>query len=648
MVDGARQPIEVFFSYSRKDKELRDELDTHLALLKRRGVTTWHDCQIVAGSEWEEEINRRIKTADIVLLLISSDFIASNYCYEKELPDILQRHEAREAYVIPVLLRSVSSGWKQLPFAKLQICPSGGLPVTQWKDRDAAFADVAESIEEAVNKLLEKRDQERQEQAKARWRQEEEQQQEAEIVKAGKLGEPAYPAETSLSGGSQRVGQKEEIVLPPLQIPSPKKNQKEEQRLSSPRKKLTSSDFAEVLKESETAYSRKTGKSLSDIQRSILQGAWQGWTYERIASFNKTSTVRIEQSASRLWEILSDVLKEKVTKTTFRSTMKRKLQESSSPRLVREPRPSQSIQPWKQVSSFFAHKGWVNAIAINRDSRTLVTGGQDCSVKAWSLQTGECIRIFGGILWDKPHTKPVQGVMVSPNCDFLVSASEDWTVKVWNLSNGKQRCKPLEHRSSVHSVAISPDSQIIASGCSDQTVKIWRVSDGQCCRTFGRHSGSINSLGFSPDGKWLVSASEDKTVKIWDLPTGQLSTSLPEYTSSAKYTVFSADGRFLAIIYADRTIKILDFHRGEELYEISGEAVSIASDSKILACALDKEIKIWNLLSGELISSFKGGAGFIRCLSFSPRNQHHYTLVSSHDEIIKVWQVEYSKVLPTK
>jgi TIR domain len=163
MVDAARQPIEVFFSYSRKDKELRDELDIHLALLKRRGVTTWHDRQIVAGSEWEEEIDRRIKTADIVLLLISSDFIASSYCYEKELPDILKRHEAGEAYVIPVLLRPVA-GWKQSPFAKLQICPTGGLPVTQWKDRDAAFVDVADSIEEAVNKLLEKRDRQRQEQ----------------------------------------------------------------------------------------------------------------------------------------------------------------------------------------------------------------------------------------------------------------------------------------------------------------------------------------------------------------------------------------------------------------------------------------------------------------------------------------------------
>jgi flagellar biosynthesis GTPase FlhF len=178
MVDGARQPIEVFFSYSRKDKELRDELDTHLALLKRRGVTTWHDCQIVAGSEWEQEINRRIETADIILLLISSDFIASNYCYEKELPDILSRHEAGEAYVIPVLLRPVA-GWKQSPFAKLQICPAGGLPVTQWNDRDAAFVNVADSVEEAVNQLLEKRDrrqqeQQRQEQEKLRQAQEQE------------------------------------------------------------------------------------------------------------------------------------------------------------------------------------------------------------------------------------------------------------------------------------------------------------------------------------------------------------------------------------------------------------------------------------------------------------------------------------------
>jgi GUN4-like/TIR domain len=161
MVGMAQQPIEVFFSYSREDKPLRDKLEIHLSSLKRQGViSAWHDRQIVAGSEWEEEIDRHMRTADIILLLISPDFVASKYCYEIELPDAIARHEAGEAYVVPILLRPVA-GWKRLPFAKLQVYPSGGKPITEWRNQDSAFVDVAEGIQVAVDQLLEKRDRER-------------------------------------------------------------------------------------------------------------------------------------------------------------------------------------------------------------------------------------------------------------------------------------------------------------------------------------------------------------------------------------------------------------------------------------------------------------------------------------------------------
>jgi formylglycine-generating enzyme required for sulfatase activity len=153
----AQKPIEVFFSYSREDKPLRDKLDKHLRSLKRLGVIkSWHDREILAGAEWEEEINHHIQTADIILLLISPDFIDSEYCYDIELPDAMARHEADEAYVVPILLRPVAS-WTKMPFAKLQVYPSGGKPVTQWSDQDNAFVDVTEGIEKAVNQLLESR-----------------------------------------------------------------------------------------------------------------------------------------------------------------------------------------------------------------------------------------------------------------------------------------------------------------------------------------------------------------------------------------------------------------------------------------------------------------------------------------------------------
>jgi TIR domain len=134
-VSMEQQPIEVFFSYSREDKRLRDKLDIHLSSLKRRGViSSWHDRQIVAGSEWEEEIDHHMQTADIILLLVSSDFVNSKYCYEIELPIVMARHQAKEAYVVPILLRPVA-GWEGLPFAKLQVYPSGGKAVTKWSNK---------------------------------------------------------------------------------------------------------------------------------------------------------------------------------------------------------------------------------------------------------------------------------------------------------------------------------------------------------------------------------------------------------------------------------------------------------------------------------------------------------------------------------
>lgn len=145
-------PIEVFFSYSHKDEELRDELSKHLAMLKRRHVITgWHDRRIGAGKEWQSEIDHHLKTADIVLLLVSSDFLASEHCYDVEVRRAMERHDTQEARVIPVILRPVD--WKGAPFVRLQALPKDAKPITAWANRDDAFLNVAEGIRAAVEEL---------------------------------------------------------------------------------------------------------------------------------------------------------------------------------------------------------------------------------------------------------------------------------------------------------------------------------------------------------------------------------------------------------------------------------------------------------------------------------------------------------------
>lgn len=147
-----RKPFEIFFSYSHKDQRLRDQLETQLSLLKREGlITSWYDHKITAGHEWAGKIDEHLNSAQIILLLISANFIASDYCYDIEMQCALERHEAREARVIPIILRPVD--WKKAPFGKLKALPTDGKPVTKWTDNDSAFYDIAQGIRKVVEEL---------------------------------------------------------------------------------------------------------------------------------------------------------------------------------------------------------------------------------------------------------------------------------------------------------------------------------------------------------------------------------------------------------------------------------------------------------------------------------------------------------------
>src|SRR5947209_333656 len=100
--------IEVFFSYAHEDEKLRLGLEKQLISLKRQGlITGWHDRKIVPGTDWANEIDTHLNTASIILLLVSPDFIASEYCYSIEMQRAMERHKSGEAHVIPIILRPV-------------------------------------------------------------------------------------------------------------------------------------------------------------------------------------------------------------------------------------------------------------------------------------------------------------------------------------------------------------------------------------------------------------------------------------------------------------------------------------------------------------------------------------------------------------
>lgn len=152
----ASPPLKIFISYSHRDESLRNELVSHISLLKRQGlIETWYDRKINAGDYGDAEIDANLESADIVLLLVSADFINSMYCWEKELERGLERHEAKEGVVIPIVVRAVDL--EGVSFGYIQSLPTDRKPITSWANRDEAWADVARGLRNAIVKLQERR-----------------------------------------------------------------------------------------------------------------------------------------------------------------------------------------------------------------------------------------------------------------------------------------------------------------------------------------------------------------------------------------------------------------------------------------------------------------------------------------------------------
>lgn len=140
----------LFFSYSHKDEVLRNELQIHLEMLRRSGaIETWHDRMIPAGDEFDTSIKAEMEKADVILLLVSSDFLASRYCYDVEVKRAMERHHEKSARVIPVILRPCD--WKNnTPFKGLNAAPTDGKEIMMWPNQDAAFLNVVTMIRSAL------------------------------------------------------------------------------------------------------------------------------------------------------------------------------------------------------------------------------------------------------------------------------------------------------------------------------------------------------------------------------------------------------------------------------------------------------------------------------------------------------------------
>jgi hypothetical protein len=142
--NAAIAPLQVFISYSPTDEALLKEMETHLAsLIHQNKIQPWHKGAIAPGLEWDSEIKQQLETADLILLLISPSFMASDHC-GTEMTRAIERHDAGNVRVIPILLRPVDR--EGSPFSKLQTLPRNDQAITTWSDRDKAFLHIVQEL----------------------------------------------------------------------------------------------------------------------------------------------------------------------------------------------------------------------------------------------------------------------------------------------------------------------------------------------------------------------------------------------------------------------------------------------------------------------------------------------------------------------
>src|SRR5436305_12457759 len=146
-------PVEVFCSYAQEDEAWLRELEIHLSLLKRQGlISLWHDRLISPGTNWAQAIDNRLETASVILLLVSADFFASEYCFGIEMQRALERQEVGEVHVIPIIVRPVD--WATAPIAHLQALPTDAKPLTMWENKDTALADITAGLRRVIAEEL--------------------------------------------------------------------------------------------------------------------------------------------------------------------------------------------------------------------------------------------------------------------------------------------------------------------------------------------------------------------------------------------------------------------------------------------------------------------------------------------------------------
>jgi WD40 repeat protein len=334
------------------------------------------------------------------------------------------------------------------------------------------------------------------------------------------------------------------------------------------------------------------------------------------------------------------------------------------------------------LRSLAGHTSFIPALACSHNSRRVVSGAADGTVRVWDLDSGAELHILRG------HRSGVWSVAITPDDRSAVSGSNDATVRVWDIVNGTERRALSGHQGTVWSVAVIPGGQPrAASASADGTIRVWDLATCTEQFTLRGHEAAVHRVVPSADGRMIASKSADGTLRIWDLMDRQETLCLDSgerpvqsfaMALTARHALFAgdsgnvyvwnlvdgslahvlhspdtgyvwalavtADGNRAIASSAVGTLTVWDLNSGEALRVMHGHAgrvdqLAVTPDGRrVLSGGDDAILRLWDTDTGVTTAILRGHGGWIESAAVTPDGLH--AISGSRDNMVRVWELQ--------